>query len=198
MDGINLGEITTEPIDKLQSSNSEPESDSDADKPSPINKAMELNIDDVEELCKACIKSKYTKIVKLKRMILTIRWLQKIHAELWGPHKPASISSKNHVALLLDKFTRKSWIILLRSKNKFFDVFKLSLQRAEVCGNKLDYLWTDGEGEFISAALQSFVKNEESRLATLHHTCTKKIREQNNVGKHLHRWKIHSLLTASF
>ena len=64
VDGIDLGEITTEPIDKPQSSDSEPESDSDVDKPFPINKTMELNIDDVEELCKACIESKHTRIVK--------------------------------------------------------------------------------------------------------------------------------------
>ena len=82
MDGIDLGEITTEPIDKPQSSNSEPESDSDVDKPSPINKTMELNINGVEELCKACIESKHTRIVKSKRITPTIKRLQEIHADL--------------------------------------------------------------------------------------------------------------------
>ena len=69
---------------------------------------MKLNIDGVEELCEACIKSKHTKIVKSKRMTPTTRRLQEIHANLWGPHKPAYILVKNYVALLLDEFTRKS------------------------------------------------------------------------------------------
>ena len=125
IDRINLREITTEPIDKTQSSDYEPESDSDTNKLSLINKAMELNIDGVEELCEACIKSKHTKIVKSKRMTPTTWRLQEIHADLWGPHKPASISGKNYVALLLDKFTHKSWIILLKSKDEFFNIFKL-------------------------------------------------------------------------
>ena len=48
VDKIDLGEITTEPIDEPQSSNSEPESDSDVNKLFPINKVIELNIDGVE------------------------------------------------------------------------------------------------------------------------------------------------------
>ena len=75
VDRINLGEIIIEPIDELQSSDFEPESDSDADKLFPINKAMELNIDSMEELCKACIESKHIRIVKSKRMTPTTRRL---------------------------------------------------------------------------------------------------------------------------
>ena len=82
VNGINLGEITTEPIHEPQSSNSEPESDSDVDKLFPINKVMELNIDGVEKLCKACIESKYTRIENSKRMTPTTRRLQEIYANL--------------------------------------------------------------------------------------------------------------------
>ena len=64
MDGIDLKEITIKFIDETQSSDSKPESDSDADKPSSINKAMELNIDGVEELCETCLKKKHTRILK--------------------------------------------------------------------------------------------------------------------------------------
>ena len=164
VDGIELGEITTEPIDKSQSFDSEAEFDSNVDKPSPINKTMELNIDGVEELYEIYIKSKHTRIVKSKRMTPTTRRLQEIHANLWRPHEPASISGKNYVALLLDEFTCKSCIILLRSKDEFFDQFKLWLPRAEACGNKLDCLRTDGGGEFISAALQSFCEERGIKI----------------------------------
>ena len=165
VDEINLGEITIEPINEPQSSNSDPKSDSDVDKPSSINKAMELNIDGMKELCKACIKSKHTRIVKSKRMTPTMRRLQEIHANLWEPHKPTSISGKNYIALLLDEFTRKSWIILLRSKDKFFDTFKLWLPRAKACGNKLDCLKTDGGRKLISIALQSFCEEQEIKIS---------------------------------
>ena len=45
---------------------------------------------------------------------------------------------------------------MLRSKDEFFDVFKLWLPRAKAGRSRLDYLRTDGRGEFISVALQSF------------------------------------------
>ena len=73
VDRIDLGEITTEPIDELQSYDFEPEFDLHVDKSFPINKAIKLNIDGVEELCKACIKSKHIRIVNSKRMTPTTR-----------------------------------------------------------------------------------------------------------------------------
>lgn len=147
----------TELVEKSHSSDSKP-SDLDVDKPYLINKAMELNIDNMEELCKACIKSKHTRVIKSKRITLTTKWLQEIHINLWGPHKPVSISDKSYIMLLLDEFICKSWIILLRSKDEFFNVFKLWLPRAEICKNKLDCLQTNDKGECISAFLQRFCK----------------------------------------
>ena len=89
-------------------------------------------------------------------MTPTIRRLQEVHANLWGPHKPASISGKSYVARLLDEFSRKSWIFTLRSKDEFFDAYKLWLPRVESGMSRHDYLQTDGGGEFISVGFQSF------------------------------------------
>ena len=119
-----------------------------------------INHDDsIEQLCDPCIENKHTKIVRHKRMIPTTRKLQKIHADLWGPHNLPSLSRKTYVGLLLDEFTQKSWVLLLRSKDKFFDAFKLWLPYAEACEEKLGCLRTDGGREFISAALKSFCKD---------------------------------------
>ena len=81
VDGIDFGEITG-PINNPHSFNSELKFDSDSNKPSPINKAIELNIDSMEELCEACIESKYTRIIKSKRMTLIIKRLPEIYANL--------------------------------------------------------------------------------------------------------------------
>lgn len=99
--------------------------DSNVDKPTSIHKV--INIDIKTELCDTCIKSKYTKIIKSKKMTLTTRKLQEIYVDLWRPHDPLSFLGRNYVTLLLNNYTWKSWILLLRSKNEFFDVFKLWL-----------------------------------------------------------------------
>ena len=81
VDGINLREIIG-PVDEPHSSDSELEFELDCDKPFPINKAMKLNIDGVKELFEACIQSKYTRIVKSKRMTPTTKRIQEIYADL--------------------------------------------------------------------------------------------------------------------
>ena len=45
---------------------------------------------------------------------------------------------------------------MLRSKDEFFDVFKLWLPRAESSGDKLGCLRADGGEEFISIVLKDF------------------------------------------
>lgn len=58
-------------------------------------------------------------------MILITRRLQEVYTNLWGLYKPMSILGKNYIAILFDEFNCKSLIFILRSKNKFFDIFKI-------------------------------------------------------------------------
>lgn len=119
-------------------------------KPASINKTT-ININSIERLCEAYIKSKYIRIVGPKKMMPTTKRLQKVHPDLWGFHNPVSISKKNYNTLLLNKFTQEFWILFLRSKNKFFDIFELWLLKIEASGTKLDCLQADDRGEFINA-----------------------------------------------
>lgn len=69
VDKINLKEIGS--VDKSYFSYSK-SSDSDA---KTINKAIEYNLGDIEELYEVYIKNKYTRIIKSKKIILTTRKL---------------------------------------------------------------------------------------------------------------------------
>lgn len=62
-------------INKSYSSDSKSDSNSDinTDMLTSINKTIVHNIEDMEELCEACIKSKYMKIIKLKKITLTMQ-----------------------------------------------------------------------------------------------------------------------------
>ena len=93
-------------------------------------------------------------------MTPTTRKLQEIHDDLWGPHDPPSISGKHYVGLILDEFIQKSWILLLRSKDEFFDAFEHGLPRAESSsGEKLGCVRANGGGGFISTALKAFCED---------------------------------------
>lgn len=110
VDGINLGKATSL-NNGPHSPDFEPDNeDSDANvdnKPTTINKTIENNLEYIKQLCEVYIENKYMWIVKSMKMILITKKLQEVYSDLWSPHKPASISGKNYVALLLDKFTWK-------------------------------------------------------------------------------------------
>ena len=133
----------------------------------------------VKQLCDPCIESKHTKIVRHKKMTPTTRTLQEIHVDLWGPHNPPLLSERMYVGLLLDEITRKSWVPHLRSKDEFFDAFKLWPPYAEACGEKLGCLQTDGGGKFISAVFKSFCKDRNITISY----ATTYIHEENEIAE---------------
>lgn len=57
-------------------------------------------------------------------MISTIQKLEKIYADHWDPYKQPSILGKSYICLLLDEHIQKSWSLLLRSKDEFFNTLK--------------------------------------------------------------------------
>lgn len=87
VDKIDFAEAT-EPDNEPHFSDSEVDNENNKSeddayrKPININKKMEYNLNDVKELCEACIKSKHTRIIKLKKMTPITKKLQKVHTDL--------------------------------------------------------------------------------------------------------------------
>lgn len=98
-----------------------------------------MNANDKTKLYKTFIESKQTRIVKSKKLTLITQIYQKIHTNMFRPHNPATLLGKNYIVLLFNKYTRKSWSLLLRLKDKFFNVFKLWPPQANSNGDKLGY-----------------------------------------------------------
>lgn len=105
-----------------------------------------INIEIKTELCNIYIKSKYIRIVKSKKITLIIQKIKEIDTDLQGPHNPTSLSEKNYIALLFNKYTQKSWMLLLKLKNEFFDLFKLWLSQADANEGKVSCLQIDSRG----------------------------------------------------
>lgn len=57
-------------------------------------------------------------------MISTVQTLGEIYVDYWSPYKQQSILEKSYIGLLLDEHTQKSWSLLLRNKDEFFDALK--------------------------------------------------------------------------
>ena len=73
-----------------------------------INKIIKYNLKNIEKLYGACIKNKYIRIVKSKKMTSITKKLLKIYTNLWDLYKPVFISNKSYIAVLFDDVTYKS------------------------------------------------------------------------------------------
>ena len=69
------------------------------------------------------------------------------------------------MGILVDDFTRKSWVLFLRTKDQYFDKMKTWLQQAEnEAGVKMAHLHVDGGGEFVSQAMATYIADRGATL----------------------------------
>lgn len=124
-----------------------------------ISKITNLNFD---KICKSCVGSKQTWMVRRQKLItITEKKLKKVYVDLWGPHNLPSLLGSTYIVILVCKKTRKTWVLYLRSKDKFVNVFQNWLPRVEnESGCRMKTLRVDGRGEFISITLKIFCEKK--------------------------------------
>lgn len=71
------------------------------------------------------------RIIKLKKITSIIRKLQEIYIDSQDLYKLVFYLNNNYIVLLY-KFTHKLQILILKNKNKVFDIFKLLFSRIEL------------------------------------------------------------------
>lgn len=110
--------------------------------------------------------------------------LQLIHADLCGPITPTSNSGKRYVFVLVDDFSRKTWVYFLVEKSEAFETFKLFKRAVEKEANTvIRGLRTDRGGEFTSEKFNKFCRdNGIKRQLTAAYTP-----QQNGVAERRNR-----------
>ncbi|GKV15616.1 hypothetical protein SLEP1_g26391 [Rubroshorea leprosula] len=83
---------------------------------------VNVNIDSV---CDACMKGKQTRVsFKTKKCISTNRPLELLHMDLFGPMCTLSIGGKSYVLVVVDDYSRFTWVAFLAHKNDALHAFK--------------------------------------------------------------------------
>ena len=78
-----------------------------------------------DRICDACQLGKQTKSsFKIIKDIITSRPLELIHMDLFGPTKIKGLSGNRFVFVLVDDFSRFTWVFFLEHKNQAFHIFK--------------------------------------------------------------------------
>lgn len=117
VDKIDLGGRVR--FDKSHFSDFEPENKDSNNEPAIVNKISKNNLECIKQLCNICIVSKYTKIVRYKKMTLIIYKFQKIYTNWWKSHDLFLLSERPYISLFFDGFIQISWIFFFWSKDKF-------------------------------------------------------------------------------
>ena len=60
---------------------------------------------------------------KNKNFISTSRPLELLHIELFGPSRTTSLGSKSYAFVIVDDFSRYTWVLFLAHKNDVFHEF---------------------------------------------------------------------------
>ena len=137
------------------------------------------------EICDACARGKQTRSsFKPKHIVSTTKPFDLVHMDLFGPTRMLSLNGKRFGLVLVDDYSRFSWIFFLFHKNETFDKFLLFYRRVQTAHRvKVAAIQTDHGGEFENNFFDEFcdeqgIKHQYSSPRTL---------EQNGVVKRKNR-----------
>ena len=88
-----------------------------------------LNIN-LDHVCGTCQLEKQTRqSFKSKNIVSTTRTLELLHMALLGPTRTISLGGRKYALVIVDDFSRFTWILFLSSKDETFKTFKKFYKR---------------------------------------------------------------------
>jgi hypothetical protein len=84
-----------------------------------------------DKICDASQLGKQTKSFKKKKVISTSRPIELLHMDLFGPIRTASLSGKLYVFVIVDDYSRYTWVLFLAHKNEAQKAFVKLCRRVQ-------------------------------------------------------------------
>ena len=114
-----------------------------------------------ESLCSACEKGKQTRAsFKSKQVSSVSSPLQLLHMDLFGPVNVQSMAGKKYTLVIVDEFSRYTWVFFIRSKRDTPDEIISFVKKMEVLNNlTVSSIKSDHGTEFKNNALDEFFEN---------------------------------------
>jgi len=105
-----------------------------------------------DEVCKPCQTGKLTRTqFKSKSVPSTNKPLQLVHLDLCGPSRKEGTGKENYFMLVIDDYSRLTWVAFLKEKSEAFAKFKIFKALTEnQTGRKIKAIRSDRGGEFSS------------------------------------------------
>lgn len=134
--------------------------------------------------CDVCLKGKQTRLPFSCNGTRANDILEIVHADLCGPMEEVSLGGARYVMVLVDDFSRKVFVYLLKSKGDAVDKFVDFKNCAENQMNKkLKILRTDNGSEFCNENMESILR----KTGVKHQKTTPYTPEQNGLCERMNR-----------
>ncbi|KAL5713883.1 Beta-galactosidase 8 [Ranunculus cassubicifolius] len=136
------------------------------------------------DFCSFCQEGKCSKLPFIRSSIKSIRPLQLLHIDLWGPAPTNSISGFRYYASIIDDYSRYCWIFPLYLKSNFSQTFQhFTLQMQNLFQSHITAIRTDAGGEFTSDLFEEFLLSKGIQ----HQFSCPHTPEQNGIVERKHR-----------
>jgi hypothetical protein len=111
-----------------------------------------------DSVCKSCQKGNLTRTqFKSKNIPSTEKPLQLVHMDLCGASRKEGIGKENYFMLIIDDYSRLTWVAFLREKYEAFEKFKVFKDLAKNQTKKrLKVVRSNRSGEFSSGNFKEF------------------------------------------
>ncbi|GKD90611.1 retrovirus-related pol polyprotein from transposon TNT 1-94, partial [Tanacetum coccineum] len=132
-----------------------------------------------EHLCSACALKKNKKSSHQPKTEDTNQEkLYLLHMDLCGPMRVESINRKNYILVIVDDYSRFTWVKFLRSKDEALDAIIKCIKNIQVRLNAtVRNVRTDNGTEFVNQTLRDFYEN----VGISHQTSVARTPQQNGV-----------------
>ncbi|KAH9651061.1 hypothetical protein KPL70_026606 [Citrus sinensis] len=136
------------------------------------------------EFCENCIfgkshRSKFNKGEHMSKQVLDYA-----HTDLWGPAQVPSLSGGRYFMSLIDDYSRKVWIYILKTKDQALEKFKVCKSLVEnQSGFKLKCLRTDNGLEFCSKVFEEYCQKHGIKR----HKTVRFTPQQNGLAERMNR-----------
>ena len=109
-------------------------------------------------ICGACQMGKQTKASHQKvNMIATSRCLELLHIDLMGPTRTESLGGKRYIMVIVDDFSRYTWVEFLREKLEACEKLEILCKKLQnEKGVPIVKIRSDHRKEFDDARFESF------------------------------------------
>ncbi|KAI3714916.1 hypothetical protein L6452_21878 [Arctium lappa] len=146
-----------------------------------------------EYLCAACEKGKMKRAPhKPKLEPSTSAPLELLHMDLCGPMRTQSLGGKKYILVIVDDYSRYTWVKFLRSKDETPEVLITFLKTAQVNLQKLvKLLRTDNDTEFKNKKVEEYLES----VGISHQYSVARTPQQNGVVERRNRTLVEAART---